>query len=339
MKVLLTWYANAGELKLVRAGLPRGTKVWAPAPRPHLSRYEITLEDVAKEARDADAVMGWILPAGLLDAAPKVKALVWLHAGCDELDFAYLKRRGIKVANIRGGNAIAVAEHAMALMLGVAKRLAERHGWFLDARWQPLWNPDFIGTLLEGKTLAVIGLGQIGSAVARRARAFDMRVIGTRRHPKRGARFVDKLYGPDDLHRVLGQADFVVLAVPITRETAHMMDAKAIAAMKPGAFLINIARGNLIEERPLHEALTSGRLNGYASDVWWTYVDALPATYHYPIPSRTGIQRLPNVLATGDQASNVDGITLRLLRMGTESLAAVFRGKRMPREIDLDLGY
>ncbi|MGH6953780.1 MAG: NAD(P)-dependent oxidoreductase, partial [Alphaproteobacteria bacterium] len=239
MKVLLTWYANAGEQKLVRAGLPRGTKLWAPPPRPHLSRYEITLEDVAKEAGDADAVMGWIVPAGLLDAAPKVKALVWLHAGCDELDFAYLKRRGIKVANIRGGNAIAVAEHAMALMLGVAKRLAERHRWFLDARWQPLWNPDFIGTLLEGKTLAVIGLGQIGSAVARRARAFDMRVIGTRRHPKRGARFVDTLYGPADLHRVLGQADFVVLAVPITPETAHMMDAKAIAAMKPGAFLIN----------------------------------------------------------------------------------------------------
>ena len=92
-------------------------------------------------------------------------------------------------------------------------------------------------------------------------------------------------------------------------------------------------------ERALHEALTQGRLAGYASDVWWTYTNSFPATYHFPIPSRTGLHKLANVVASGDQASNVDAVKERILEMGAESLAAFARGEAMPRAIDLDLGY
>jgi phosphoglycerate dehydrogenase-like enzyme len=339
-KVLLTWYARADELRTVQAALPAGTSVVAPAERPHLSRFETNHEDLAKDAADADAMMGWVLPPGILDAATRLRALVWLHAGCDELDFGALKHRGVQVANARGANAIAVAEHALALMLGLAKKLLLKHQAVLEARWTPGWEPQHAGVLLEGKTLAVVGLGQIGSAVARRAKGFDMRVLGVRRHPERGgAPDVDSVFGPRDLNRVLGEADVVVLAVPITRETRAMIDDAALAAMKPTALLVNVARGNLVLERPLHAALTEGRLAGYAADVWWHYEHALPATYHFPIPSRTGVQRLPNVLATGNQASHTPEIRARCLAMGTESLAAFVRGEPMPRTIDLDLGY
>lgn len=337
--VMLTWYARADEVAHVKAGLPRGTTVFAPKTRPHLSRFEVGYDDLIKAAPKADAMMGWVVPPGIFEAAKKVKALAWLHAGCDELDFAMLKRRGIKVANIRGGNGIAVAEHAMALMMGIAKRLAERHRWVQEAKWQPIWHPDFIGTMLEGKTLAIIGLGQIGSAVARRAKAFDMHVIGVRRHLKLGGTYVDEVYGPDKLHAVLKRADFTLLSAPLTSETLQMIDAKALAAMKPSAFLINIARGNMIVEQALHDALVKKCLAGYAADVWWTYTNSFPATYHFPIVSRTGLHRLPNVLCTGDQASNADGMTEREIAMGTESLAAFFARKTMPREVDLDLGY
>ncbi len=337
--VLLTWFATPEEVRRVKAGLPKGTTIAAPKARAVLSRFETKESDLAPLCGKADALMGWTVPPTIWAKTPKLKALAWLHAGCDELDFAMLKRRGVKVANIRGGNGIAVAEHAMALMLSSAKRIVERHNWLLEARWQPIFHPDFRGTLLEGKTLAVVGLGEIGTAVARRAKSFDMTVLGIRRHAKRGGRFADEVHGPEALHKVLKRADFVVLAAPLTPETEGFIDAKALAAMKRGAHLINIARGNMIVEADLHAALAAGRLGGYASDVWWNYTNSFPATYHFPIVSRTGVQRFPRVTGTGDQASAVDSIVETEIRMGTESLAAFFKGRPMPRQIDLGLGY
>ena len=114
-------------MQRVRDALPPGTTVVAPPERPHLSRFEVTYDDVAGEAKDADAMIGWVVPEGVFERAGRLRALIWLHAGCDELDFAMLKRRGIEVANVRGANAISVAEHAMALMLGLAKRLLLKH--------------------------------------------------------------------------------------------------------------------------------------------------------------------------------------------------------------------
>jgi phosphoglycerate dehydrogenase-like enzyme len=340
MKVLLSWYARGDEVAQVRAALPGGSVVFAPPERPHLSRFETTYDDLASEAADADVLMGWVLPPGLLDVAGRLRALVWLHAGCDELDLAALKRRGIQVANVRGANAIAVAEHAMALLLGLAKRLLLKHQAVLEARWNPGADQWQSAILLEGKTLLVVGLGQIGVAVARRAKAFDMRVLAVRRHPERGGSAdVDALFGRRDLYGALGEADFVVLATPITPETTGMIDDAALAAMKPGACLINVARGNLVVERALHVALSEGRLGGFAADVWWHYTNALPATYHFPIPSRTGVQWLPNVLGTGNQASHVPEVRARCLALGTESLAAFARDEPMPRLIDLGLGY
>lgn len=341
MKVVLTWFANDDELETIRAGVPEGTELFVPAVRPHLSRFEVALRDVADAVEDADAVMGWVLPPGILERGAKLKAVVWLHAGCDELDFETLRARGIQVANARGGNAVSVAEHAVALLLGAAKRLIVKHRTMLEARWERPEHerPEFISLGLEGKTLAVIGLGLVGTAIAKRVQGFDMRVLGLRRSPEKGGDYVDAVYGPDDLNTVLGESDFVVLATPITRETVGFFDEDKFARMKPGALLVNIARGNLIDERALHAALGEGRLAGYAADVWWFYTDSLPPTYHFPVPSRTGIQHLPTVVATGDQAGTMPGVKERLVRMGTESLAAFLRGETMPRLIDLELGY
>ena len=339
MKVLLTWCATEDEIRRVSEGLPAGSRVVAPTTTSKMLRYDIAHKDIAQHCDDVDAIMGWVVPPQTWEKVVNLKALAWLHAGCDELDFEMLQARGIQVCNIRGGNGVAIAEHAMALMLGLAKRLTQRHGWLQEAHWQPTWDPNYIGVQLQGKTLAVIGLGMIGAGVAKRAKAFDMHVIGVRRHPDRGGEHVDELLGPQQLHDALAKADFAVLATPITRETEGFIDAAAIACMKPSAMLINIARGNIVMEPPLYEALTHGRLAGYAADVWWNYTDTFPPTYHYPIPSRTGLHKLPNVIGTGDQACNVDGVPDALIAMGTESLCAFACGEPMPRAIDLKLGY
>jgi phosphoglycerate dehydrogenase-like enzyme len=340
MKVLANWFATEEELATIRAGLPKGTEVVLPKGKPRMSRFEVSHKDCIDQAVDADAIMAFVCPRSVFVEAEKLKALVWMHAGCDELDYELLKNKQVQVANTRGANAIAVTEQAMNLLLAVAKRTAERHQWVQEAHWQPIFNPDYMAVPLWGSTLAVIGYGEIGSRIAKRAKAFDMTVLGVRRHPEKGdSGHADEVHGMDKLKEVLGRADFTVIALPITRETDHIFDEEVLSWMKPGSRLVNIARGNIIVENALADALDSGHIAGYAADVWWNYTESFPASYHFPIPSRFGIHKRPNVVASGDQASNCHGVIPRHLASATESIAAFIEGKPMPRKIDLDLGY
>ena len=163
MKLLLTFAATGDEIARIRFGLPAGWEVVAPEGH-GMTRFEVRHEDVAHLCEGVDAIMAWVVPPRTWDAVPDLKALAWLHAGCDELDFEMLRRRGVAVCNIRGGNAITVAEQAMTLMLGLARRVVQRHLWVQEARWQPTWHPDFMGVALEGRSLAIIGLGINGAA-------------------------------------------------------------------------------------------------------------------------------------------------------------------------------
>nr|WP_245369178.1 NAD(P)-dependent oxidoreductase [Sinorhizobium sp. CCBAU 05631] len=192
---------------------------------------------------------------------------------------------------------------------------------------------------LNGRTLGIIGVGGIGSRVAKLAKAFNMTVLGVRRHPERGANGADEVYGLDALHAVLGKSDYVLISTPITKDTDGFFGSAEIAAMKPGAFLLNIARGNLTHEAPLHDALVSGKLSRYGSDVWWTYNNCFPPTYHFPVPSRTGIHKMENVLGTGDQAANADDVIELAMDRSIESLSELQAGKPLKWAIDLDLGY
>jgi len=338
-KVLLTWQATAEEIARVRAALPHGVEVAAQRNAPTLSRFDATYASVVDHARDADVIMGWVLPPGIMEIARELKLIVWLHAGCDELDFQTLKRRRIRVANLRGANSTAVVEHAMALLLGCAKRLVMKHRAVVEGTAFPLYQDGVQGLMLEGRTLLVVGLGQIGSGIAKRAKAFDMKVIAIRRHPENGGDDVDSIHGPSDLLSLLPLADYVVLALPLTRESDQFFGEAEISAMQSHAFLINIARGNLVRELPLFQALQKNRIGGYAADVWWTYTNSFPATYHFPVPSRTGLHKLPSVLGSGDQAANVEGIVTRNLDRGIQSLVEFASGKPLTGEIDLDLGY
>ncbi|MFZ1104638.1 MAG: NAD(P)-dependent oxidoreductase, partial [Hyphomicrobiaceae bacterium] len=160
---------------------------------------------------------------------------------------------------------------------------------------------------LTGKTLLVVGLGRIGSRLARLAKAFDMRVLATRRDPAAGAAGADAVYGSDRLHALLGEADIVALACPLTPETEKLIDAAALAAMKPSAHLINVARGRVVDEPALIQALQEGRLAAAALDV----------TAEEPLPAASPLWSLPNVLLTphtaGETRAYEDGVIDLLL--------------------------
>lgn len=339
MKILLTWQAHDDEIERIRRALPAGAQVVAHPQVPAFSRFDACYDSLADEARDADVLMGFCLPPGIVDIADRLKLICWMHAGINRLDSSKLMEKGVTVCNSRGANATAVAEHAMALLLGSAKRLVMKHDAVQRAEYFPLYEEGTRSAMLAGRTLLVVGLGSIGTAIAKFARAFDMRVVAIRRHPERGGDHVDAVHGPGALRALLPEADYVVLATPITTETEHFFGEHEIAAMKPTAFLLNVARGNLTQEIPLQRALVDGAIAGYAADVWPDYGMVFPETCYFQCPTRTGYHKLPNVLATGDQAANADDVLERHIDQGIQSIREFMRGEPLTFQVDLELGY
>ena len=337
--VLLTWAPPKKEMAMVKAGLPKGTTILSTRKRPELSPYETNYDDVVDLVPKADVIIAKMIPDGLWEKATRLKCFCSLNAGVQDLPLALFKERGIRVANARGGNATHVAEQAMMLVLALAKKLVVKHENMEKAKWVPFWLPENLGIQLVGRTMTIVGYGSVGQAVARLAKAFEMRVIGVRRHPEKGGEHADAMYGIPDMHKALGEADVVVLSTPLTKLSTGFIDAAAIAAMKPTALLVNMARAHLVQELPLYEALTQGRLGGFASDVWWFYLDSYPPSYHFPSPSRTNLHHLPNVICSPDQATRVPEDRPRMLGMAVENARAFLEGKRMPKEIGYELGY
>lgn len=219
-----------------------------------------TEAELARALPQADGVVMVMerpaLTARLVELAPRLRVACRFGAGYDNFDVAALTRRGIPLATTAGGNADTVAEHALFLMLALAKR-----GPVLDRAVKGGTFPRGLGNIeLRSRTCAIVGYGRIGRAIAKRAAAFDMRILVVDPH----------VAGSAPLAEVLPQADFVVLACALTPETRGLMNAETLARMKPGAFLVNVARGPIVEAAALAAALHAGRLAGAGLDVFET---------------------------------------------------------------------
>jgi phosphoglycerate dehydrogenase-like enzyme len=211
----------------------------------------------------------------------------WMHfisAGREGFEAAGLPR-GIVVSYAAGAVAATVAEHAMALMLALGRRIPEIAVQTHEHRWDRAIAAR--ATSLEGQTLAIVGLGHIGQELARRARAFGMRVVAVTRSAKPN-RDVDAVEGLDALHRVLGEADVVAIAIAMTEETHHLIDAAALAACRRGATIVNVARGSVVDQTALCDALRSGQIGGAGLDV----------TDPEPLPAHDPLWACPNVLVS-----------------------------------------
>ena len=204
-------------------------------------------------------------------AATSARLIHQFGVGLEGVDIPAASQRGIYVANVPNvagaGNSVSVAEHAICLMLALARRSPQAESNFHKG---VLGSP--MGAALYRKTVAILGVGSIGAELARRLRGFELRVLGIKRAPSETLRrelALDFLGGPNALDRVLAEADFAVLALPVTRETRGLIDATALARMKRGAFLINVGRGPLVDHDALLEALTREQIAGAGLDVFW----------------------------------------------------------------------
>ncbi|WP_165219570.1 phosphoglycerate dehydrogenase [Aquisphaera insulae] len=259
-----------------------------------LAKDPAALKRALHEADGIAIRSGTTLTADVLDGQPRLKAIVRAGVGVDNIDVPAATRQGIVVMNTPGGNTISTAEHTMALMLSLARNVPRANDSLKSGKWD---RNTFTGTQLEGKTLGVVGLGRVGLAVAHRAQGFGMTVVGY--DPLLSAeKALEHGIESLQLDEIWPRCDFISVHTPLTPETRNIIDAKALAAMKPTARIINCARGGLIDESALVAALDAGKVAGAAIDVF----DPEPPPSDLPVIKHPKIVVTPHLGASTEEA-------------------------------------
>jgi phosphoglycerate dehydrogenase-like enzyme len=291
----------------------------------HLTTYD----GLPAELPDTDIFVGFNLLPDQLAAARKLK---WIHvtaAGVAQLMRPDVQSSGIIVTNSRGIHAIPMAEHTMGLMLALARKFpaAVRFQDAKDWAQQAIW--ELRPSELYGATLLIVGFGAIGTEIARRARAFGMRVLAVTRSGRGDTTLAERIYPASELLHALPEADYVVLAAPDTPESQRMIGARELRAMKPTAYLLNVARGTLIDEPVLADALACRAIAGAALDV----------AEKEPLAPESPLWKLKNVFITPHTSSVSEQLWPRQTELVLENLDRWFNGRELINVVDFARGY
>jgi D-3-phosphoglycerate dehydrogenase / 2-oxoglutarate reductase len=278
----------------------------------------IEVEDIVRDVQDCDAILARTapFPKEVIEAGKKLKVVARHGVGFDNIDIKRAEELGIWVTNAPESNSNTVAEHTMLLILGLARKILVVTREFKKGNFA-VRNQER-GMDIEGKVLGIVGMGKIGRLVARKALAFDMKIVGY--DP-----FLEPADFPDgvssvDWDTLFSTADFISLHMPATNETRNIVGAEAFEAMKPTAFLINAARGEIVDEEALIDALTSGKIGGAGLDVFSTE----------PPPKDSPLLTLDNVLATPHNAALTEECMRRMAVHAAMGIDDVLNG-RTPR--------
>jgi len=264
------------------------------------------------------------IDAEVFDAAPNLKIVAQMAVGFDNIDVNEATKRGIHVTNTPGVLTETTADFAWALLMAIARRVVEADKYVRTGKWKVGWHPMMMqGRDVYGATIGIVGLGRIGCAIAKRAKGFDMTVL-----------YYDVIRRPDfekeyniqftQLDTLLQKADFVTINVPLTKETHYLMNEKKLKLMKKTAYLINNARGPIVDEKALHKALTEGWIAGAALDVF----------EQEPIPVQNPLLKLDNVVVAPHISSASYETRSRMAEMVAENLVAFFEGKTPPNLVN-----
>ena len=290
----------------------------------------LSREAALERAQEADGIDARFATAEFLAKAPNVRWVQSMSAGVDRYMGvkALVDDDRIVMTNQKGAYGPAIADHVFAMVLSHARDLR----FYADRQREGTWargGNDGKAYALQGRTLLVLGLGGIGSEVALRGHAFGMRVLATRRTEAEKPEYVERVGKPEDTLELLAEADVVVLCVPLTPETENLIDARALAAMKPGAVLVNIARGKVVDTQALLAALDSGRLGGACLDV----------TEPEPLPKDHPLWLHPRVLITPHVAADAELSGERAFAVLQENLRRFGAGEPLVNVVDKQAGY
>lgn len=292
MKILVAEPMAAAGLELLRA--QPGWEVIASNPK----EYEQHLADAeALIVRSAVKVTKQVL-----EKAPKLRVIGRAGVGVDNVDLAAATSAGVLVMNTPGGNAVSVAEHTLALMLAMARSIPQANASTKSGKWE---KKKFLGNELRGKTLGIVGLGSIGREVARRARAFEMKIIASDPYVTREA-IEDVTVDLVDLDTLYQTSDYITLHAALTNETRQMLNRDAFAKMKPGVRLVNCSRGELIDVEALKEAIESGKVASAALDVF----SPEPPPPDFPLFALENVLATPHIAGSTEEAQEIVGVRI-----------------------------
>lgn len=303
----------------------------------------VSVEGLADGPVDDVEVMlrGWLSSEAFDRLLARAPRMTWVHSATSGVERALTPaalERGLVVTNARGVFSRPIAEYVLMMILAVSRRLPQLLELQRERTWQPLE-----GAELRDVTVGIVGLGSIGRAVGALATAFGCRVVAVRRRadggtesPERddeersfGPIRLDRVGGPETLPELLAESDFIVLAAPLTPETEEMINAETLAMVKPGAWLINVARGRLIDERALLRALRDGELGGAVLD---TFRDE-------PLPPISSFYDLPNVIVTPHTAWSSGRVLDRSVELFCDNLCRFAAGGPLLNVVDPSAGY
>jgi phosphoglycerate dehydrogenase-like enzyme len=291
---------------------------------------------------DVEVMLRGRLPAETFDRIlARAPQLRWVHsatAGVERVLTPTSRERGLVITNARGVFSRPIAEYVMLMILAAARRLPQLLELQAERTWQPLEARE-----LRDVTVGIVGLGSIGRAVGALATAFGCRVIATRRRPDAGADaadgagdepflgslMLDRVLPPERLPELLGESDFVVLAAPLTPDTVDLIGDAAIGQMKPGAWIINVARGELVDERALARAVRNGRIGGAVLDTF----------REEPLPPSSPLYELPNVILTPHTSWSSTRVLDRSVDLFCDNLRRYAAGQPLVNVVDPNAGY
>lgn len=277
------------------------------------------------ELADTDVLVSMGFTKSMAEAGPNLRLVQVPGAGLDRIDRAAL-RPGVHLANAYGHEA-GIAEYVIGCMLAQTRAFGRIDARLRKGEWESQWA---VGTPapplwpeLAGKTLGILGFGHIGEALARRASAFGMKVCAIRRQAKvpapQGLSFVG---GPDQLDDVLRQSDYLAITLALSPETRGLLDARRLGLMKPSAYLINVARAEIVDEAALYQALATGGLAGAALDVWYRY----PTAAGPVMPASLPFHELPNVIMTPHVSGWTEGMLQARAKVIADNIERIARG-------------
>lgn len=254
----------------------------------------------------------------MLNAAPLLKWVFSISAGVEKLPLKELKERGILTTNTSGVHAVTIAEYVMGGLLV----MSHHYDRYIPLKKEKKWGGLISEEDMEGKTILVIGAGHIGSEIGRKAKAFDMRVLGLKRKVCTLEGF-DEVYAMDQLKEVLPLADYVVMAAPLTPETHHLIGAEEFALMKNEAVFVNIARGDTVKEQDLITALTERTIKGALLDVF----------HEEPLPAESPLWELDNVLITPHSSAISKNVIKKVIKMFEANYEKYKKGEKLINEL------
>ena len=314
--IFVTWPMEA-EARTILERV--GTVVTSPTER------ELPVADLARRVADCEAIIpmgAHPIPETILAAAPCLRIVAVAAVGYNIVDVSAATRRGVLVTNTPDVLTETTADMAWALMLGVARRLPESDRFIRGGKWTGVYWSQLMGTDVHGATLGIVGLGRIGRAIARRGLGFGMRVLyhNRKRDPEAERNLGVEYRTKTDLLR---EADFVVLSVPLSPETRHSIGTAELALMKSTAFLVNVARGSVVDEAALVEALRAGRVAGAGLDVF----EEEPKVH-------AGLLGLENLALTPHIGSASRATRLKMATRAAENCVAALEGHRPPNLVN-----